>query len=263
VPAPPLLIAGACGDTGQAVSEAALARDLGYDACLLSFGGLGEWSDEDLLRHSDAVSEALPLMGFYPQVAIGGRPLGYRFWRRWSEIERAVAVKIAPFDRYGTLDVIRAVCDAGRREEIALYTGNDDHILGDLLATYRFDGRVAHIVGGLLGQWAVGTATAVDLLAKVALWREQETVPSEALALAEDLTALNAALFDAANGFAGCIAGIHEVLRRQGLLAGRWCLDPNEDLSPGQAEEIDRVLAAYPHLLDLSFVQAHLDEWLS
>jgi hypothetical protein len=191
--------------------------------------------------------------------------LSYRFWRRFAEIDAVVAIKIAPFNRYATLDVVRAVAEAGRAD-VALYTGNDDSIVGDLLTPFRFaaGGRVVErrIVGGLLGQWAVWTRRAVELLAECHAAAAQGVVPAELLRRGAEITDANAALFDAAGGFAGCIAGIHEVLRRQGLLAGTWCLDPAEGLSPGQAEEIDRVCRAYPHLADDDFVARHRHEWL-
>jgi len=207
----------------------------------------------ELLEHARTVASAIPLFGFYLQPAVGGRVLPYEFWRAFAEIENVVAIKIAPFNRYQTIDVIRAAAESGR--EIALYTGNDDNILLDLLTPYRFDNKTLRIVGGLLGHWAVWTRRAVELL-------EQRCSLNDSLTLAIEITDSNAAFFDAANGFHGCIAGIHEVLRRQGLLAGRWCLNPSEDLSPGQMEEIDRVYRAYPHLNDDSFVRQHIDEWM-
>jgi dihydrodipicolinate synthase/N-acetylneuraminate lyase len=258
-----VLVAGVVGRSRQAVAEAQVAVELGYDAALLGLGALADAGDDELIAHCRAVAAVIPLFGFYLQPAAGGRPLEVSFWRRFFEIEEVVAVKVAPFDRYRTLDVVRALVEAGRADDVALYTGNDDAIVADLLSGYRFDGREARFAGGLLGQWAVGTHRAVQLLEETRRWRETGTIPADALVLAQELTDLNAALFDAANGFAGCIAGIHEVLRRQGLLAGRWCLDPDEDLSPGQAEQIDRVLRAYPHLGDDAFVAEHLDAWLS
>jgi dihydrodipicolinate synthase/N-acetylneuraminate lyase len=254
----PVRIAGVCGTTAQAVAEATLARELGYHAGLLSLTALREASDSNLLAHCRAVAAVLPLVGFYLQPAVGGRVLSFEFWRQFVDIGPVVAIKIAPFNRYQTLDVVRAVVEASR-DDIALYTGNDDHIVLDLLTPYRFHsgGRLVerHIVGGLLGQWAVWTRRAVELLEEChAVVRQGGTVPAELLRRAVEITDANAAVFDAANGFAGCIAGIHEVLRRQGLLAGTWCLDPAERLSPGQAEEIDRVCRAYPHLADDDFV---------
>jgi hypothetical protein len=265
----PILIAGVLGDTRQAVAEAAAARDIGYDAALLSLAGLGDWSEQRLLDHCSAVAEVLPLVGFYLQPAVGGIPLPYAFWRRFAEIEQVVAIKVAPFSRYRTLDVVRAVVDAGRHEDIALYTGNDDTILHDLLTPFNLcDGRgnpaEVHMVGGLLGHWAVWTHAAVNLLDQArGVVQSHAPVPQSLLRLAPQITDCNAAFFDAANAFRGCIAGLHEVLRRQGLLAGTWCVDPAECLSPGQSEEIDRVYRAYPHLNDDAFVTEHLDRWLS
>lgn len=258
----PVLVAGITSPTPDAVAQAETAAELGYDAGLLSLAALPDADDEELVRHCRAVAAVIPLFGFYLQPAAGGRVLSLEFWRGFVEIEDVVAIKVAPFNRYQTLDVVRAVLEAGREHEIALYTGNDDTILVDLLTEYRIDGRSASFVGGLLGQWAVGTRRAVRLLDDVKRWRSEEQIPLEATTLAVELTDTNAALFDAANGYAGCIAGIHEILRRQGLLAGRWCLDPDEDLSLGQLEEIDRVHAAYPHLHDDDFVAEHLDEWI-
>lgn len=263
----PVLIAGVCGTTRQALAEAALARDLGYDAGLLSLGALRNASDNELMGHCRAVGRVLPLFGFYLQPAAGGRLLPYRFWRRFVEIPEVVGIKIAPFNRYQTLDVVRAVAESGRADDLALYTGNDDHILADLVTRFEFPVpgrglvRVA-IAGGLLGQWACWTRTAVDLLNQAKTLRRRDTVPASFLSLSEQLTDANAAIFDVANGFAGCIAGIHRVLAKQGLLAGTWCLDPTEGLGPGQSREIDRVQRAYPHLTDDAFVREHRDEWL-
>ncbi len=261
-------IAGVCGPTAQAVREASLAVDLGYDVGLLSLAALADAGLDALIAHARAVAEVIPIMGFYLQPAVGGRVLPAAFWRRLMKIENVVGVKISPFDRYQTLDVLRAVAESGRAGEIALYTGNDDHILLDLLTPSVFTcagvPETVRIVGGLLGHWAVWTRNAVEQLAAIhALAATDAPIPREWLTRANEVTDANAALFDAANGFAGCIAGIHEVLRRQRLLEGRWCLDPREDLSPGQMEEIDRVIRAYPHLTDDAFVEAHLDAWLA
>lgn len=266
VEAAPILVAGLVGPTPQAVAEAELAAGLGYDAGLLSLGALAGADDDALLAHCAAVAEAIPLFGFYLQPAVGGRVLSRDFWRRFAALERVVAIKVAPFNRYQTLDVLRGVAEAGRAGEIALYTGNDDNIVGDLLARYRLPApggpAALRFAGGLLGQWAVWTRRAVELLAETRQAAEGECVSAELLLLATQLTDANAAIFDAAHGFAGCLPGIHEVLRRQGLLAGRWCLDPREEVSPGQVAEIDRVLAAYPHLRDDAFVADHRDDWL-
>jgi dihydrodipicolinate synthase/N-acetylneuraminate lyase len=264
--APCLKIAGVCGLTKQALGEASLARELGYHAGLLSLGALRDASEVELLAHCCAVAEVIPVVGFYLQPSVGGRVLPYSFWRRFAEIENVVAIKIAPFNRYQTLDVVRAIAEAGR-DDIALYTGNDDNIVMDLLTPFRF--RVGRklverrIVGGLVGHWAVWTKRAVEIHARCRrLASSCKTSPAQMLRLNVEVTDMNAAIFDTANGFAGCIAGIHEVLRRQGLLEGIWCLDPHEGLSPGQRAEIDRVCRAYPHLTDDAFVAAHRERWL-
>jgi len=250
-------IAGICGPTRQAVAEATLARELGYHAGLLSLAALPTASDDELLRHARATAEILPIVGFYLQPEVGGRVLSYRFWRRFAELEPVVAIKIAPFHRYRTLDVIRGVIDAGRHD-LALYTGNDDNIVADLTTPFRLGGVERRIVGGLLGQWAVGTRAAVELLERC----RAESASPDLLRLGVELTDANAALFDAANNFRGCIAGLHEILRGQRLLAGNWCLDERETLSPGQLLEIDRVRAAYPQLWDDDFIAARRDDWL-
>ncbi|HEY6554454.1 MAG TPA: dihydrodipicolinate synthase family protein, partial [Vicinamibacteria bacterium] len=256
-------VAGVSGPTAQALAEAALATDLGYDAGLLSLGALREATTQELLAHCRLAADVIPLFGFYLQPAVGGRVLDYAFWRGFLEIGPVVAIKVAPFNRYATLEVARALADSGRAAEVALYTGNDDAIVADLLAELDLGGPPLTFSGGLLGQWAVWTRKAVDLLAEV---RSANRADGERvrrlLTLGHQLTDANAALFDARNAFAGCIAGIHEVLRRQGLLANRLCLDPKEDLSPGQAEEIDRVQRLYPHLNDDAFVSENLDRWL-
>jgi len=223
--------------------------------------------DDAVIAHCRAVAEVIPLFGFYLQPSVGGRVLSVDFWRRFAEIPNVVAIKIAPFNRYQTLDVVRAVAEAGRAGDIALYTGNDDSIVADLLTVFRFaaGGRriTLRIVGGVLGHWAVWTKRAVELLDEIhAVIESGSPVPPELLIRGAEVTDMNAALFDPQHAFAGCIAGIHEVLVRQGLMRGRWCLNPREDLSPGQAEEIDRVIAAYPHLCDDAFVASHLDAWL-
>ena len=250
-------IAGVVGPAKQAVAEAKIAHDLGYHAVLLSPGGLAQASIDELLERAQAVAEVLPVMGFYLQPSVGGRLLPYEVWLRFAAIENVVAIKMAPFDRYQTIDVVRAVADSGRAGDIALYTGNDDNIVVDLLTEYRFGDTKLRIVGGLLGHWAVWTEKAVRMLERL-----KGSFASDFLTLNIQVTDANAAFFDVANNFHGCIAGIHEVLRRQGLLEGRWCLDPHEELSPGQMEEIDRVYAAYPHLNDDAFVGEHIEEWL-
>lgn len=260
-------IAGAVGPTAQALGEAETAAGLGYDAVLLSLGWARGASEQELAAHCREVSKVLPLIGFYLQPAVGGIPLSCGFWRRFLEIENVVAIKVAPFNRYQTIDVTRALADSGRAGEVSLYTGNDDAIVSDLITpfTYSVGGRKVEVRfrGGLLGHWAVWTRTAVEILERlIGIGRTGSAVPAEVLRLSAEITDANAAFFDAANGFRGCIPGIHEVLARQGLLAGRWCLDPLEDLSPGQGREIDRVLDAYPHLADDSFVKENLDRWL-
>jgi dihydrodipicolinate synthase/N-acetylneuraminate lyase len=260
---PLVMIAGVIGTTAQAVREATLARELGYDAVLLSLAALRTASDTRLMQHVTAVAAIMPVMGFYLQPAVGGRPLGYEFWRRFCEVDNVVAVKVAPFDRYATLDVVRAVAESGRAAQISLYTGNDDHILIDLLTRYVIGRRSVEMVGGLLGQWAVWTHSAVEHHQRCrAIMAKGLDVPASMLTLAAQLTEANSAVFDATNSFAGCIPGIHEVLRRQGLLAGRWCLDPNEELSRGQAAEITRVGRAFPWLADDEYVREHLDQWM-
>ncbi len=257
---PIVKIAGVCGKLPQATAEAELAARLGYNAVLLSLGALPDASIAELIEHSRAVASIIPIIGFYLQPSVGGRILPYAFWRELCQIETVVAIKIAPFNRYQTLEVIRAVAESGRAREIALYTGNDDNILPDLLSAYEFAGQRLRFAGGLLGHWAVWTKNAVAQLA--AAKHHSNDIPCELLTLAQQITDSNAAIFDPAHHFQGCIPGIHEILRRQGLLEGRWCLDPHEELSPGQAEEIDRVCKLYPHLQDDEFVCAHLDDWL-
>ncbi|MBI5085695.1 MAG: dihydrodipicolinate synthase family protein [Acidobacteria bacterium] len=241
-----VMVAGVCGPTTQALREAELAVRLGYHAGLVSLSALKDASIGEMVEHMREVARVIPVIGFYLQPAVGGRILPYSFWRQAAEIEGMVAIKMAPFNRYQTLDVIRAVAESGRAEEIALYTGNDDNIVADLLTPFTFGGITMRVKGGLLGQWAVGTRSAVQMLKRI----KDGAPPALLLSLGAQLTDLNAALFDAANLFHGCIAGIHEVLVRQGRMAGRWCLDPNEDLSPGQMEEIGRVMELYPHLLE-------------
>ena len=305
----PVMIAGIVGATDQAVREACLARDLGYDCGLLSLAALSNDSEAALIEHARIVAEIIPLFGFYLQPAVGGRVLSYAFWRRLAELDGLVAIKIAPFNRYQTIDVVRAVAEAGRAGDVALYTGNDDSIVVDLLTTFPFGNREGsdpshpsdgshasdgshisgglhtsgrlhtsggshtsvglrssgglHISGGLLGHWAVWTKRAVELLDEIKAARRRESVPRELLTRSIEVTDANAAFFDPQHDFKGSIVGIHEVLRRQGLLSTRLTLNADVDLSPGQLEEIDRIYSAYPHLSDDDFVRAHLDEWLS
>ncbi|NIR51466.1 dihydrodipicolinate synthase family protein [candidate division KSB1 bacterium] len=260
-------IAGITGPTDQAVREARLAVDLKYHLGLVSLGALRNAGDEALLHHLRAVAEIIPIMGFYLQPAVGGLVLSYEFWRKAVEIENLLAVKIAPFNRYYTLDVVRAVAESGRADEIALYTGNDDNIVIDLLSEYRLgsepDTRVVRMVGGLLGHWACWTKKAVELLEEVhEIVKAQKDISPDILTLAQQITDANSAIFDPQNSFAGCIPGIHEILRRQGLLEGRWTLNPGEQLSSGQLSEIQRIYSSYPYLNDDEFVREHIDDWL-
>ena len=264
---PMLRLAGIVGKTDQALSEASLLTELGYHAGLLSLAAMKDADEDQLIAHCQQVASVIPVVGFYLQSAVGGGHLSYRFWRRFAEIENVVAIKMAPFNRYQTVDVIRAVAESGR-ENIALYTGNDDNIVMDLLTPYRFvvDGKIVtrRMVGGLLGHWSVWTQKAVTLLNECQqIVASGKDVPVQMIRRAIEVTDSNAAFFDAANHYQGVIAGLHEVLRRQGLLDGIWCLDPNETLGPGQAAEIDRVYKAYPHLNDDAFVAEHLDQWLA
>ena len=262
-----VMVAGACGPTEQAVSEAALAKRLGYDAVLLSPGGLNHLTEEEMLARTAAVAEVMPVIGFYLQTAVGGRAFSYSYWQRLCEIENVVAIKAAPFNRYYTLDVVRAAALSSRADEIALYTGNDDNIVLDLVSSYKFtEGGVTYekgFVGGLLGHWSVWTKRAVELFARCREVRGCDAIPYELMRLAGEVTDANAVFFDAANGFAGCIAGLHYVLRRQGLFQGLWCLNPDEAMSAGQEEEIERIYRAYPHLNDDAFVAEHLERWLA
>ncbi|MDR1640595.1 MAG: dihydrodipicolinate synthase family protein [Clostridiales bacterium] len=263
-----LKIAGVCGKTHQALKEAYIAKSLGYDFALLSPGGLAGCSEAYLLERTGAVSEVLPVIGFYLQPAVGGRVLGFSYWKALSQIPNVVGIKCAPFNRYQTIDLARGVAESGRASEIALYTGNDDSIVLDLLTrfNFQFNGKPVEIrfVGGLLGHWGVWVKKAVELLDRIKSLDDinPDSIPSDLLTLGAQITDANAAFFDAANGFKGVIPGIHEVLRRQGIFAGTWCLDPNEKLSPGQLDEIDRVCASYPDLSDDSFVAENLERWL-
>ncbi|MFD3261192.1 dihydrodipicolinate synthase family protein [Paenibacillus lentus] len=263
---PFIKVAGICGPTEQAINETRFAQSLGYDAALLSMGGLTDWSEEDILERTKQVAAIMPVIGFYLQPSVGGQIFSFDFWCKFAEIPNVIAVKVAPFNRYQTIDVVRAVCYSSRRDEIAIYTGNDDNIINDLLTTYRFEvaGETIEktVVGGLLGHWAVWTKKAVDLLEEIKIARKHGELSKEWLMRNVQVTDANAAFFDPAHHFKGCIPGIHEVLRRQGLLQGTWCLNPNETLSPGQMEEIDRVYRDYPQLHDDEFVSAHLAEWL-
>ncbi|MGE3874026.1 MAG: dihydrodipicolinate synthase family protein [Parvibaculaceae bacterium] len=260
---PVMMIAGAVGRTAQALDEAKTARALGYHAVLLGLAALERASEDELVGHCATIAREMPVIGFYLQTAVGGMPLSAGFWERFARIENVIGIKVAPFNRYATLDVIKGVAAAGALRRIALYTGNDDHIVLDLILPFRTEAGEARFSGGLLGHWCVWTKPAVELLAKCKAARRAPAVAKELLALDSAVTDCNAAFFDAANGFHGVIAGCHEVLRRQGLLAGRWCIDPAEDLSPGQAEAIARVYRLYPELNDDAFVAASLERWLA
>jgi hypothetical protein len=264
---PLVLIAGLAGRTEQARREAELAVGLGYHAGLLSLAAMKGATEDELIAHCRDVAAVMPLVGFYLQPAVGGIPLSRRFWRRFAEIEQVIGIKIAPFNRYRTLDVIQGVVDAHAHDRLALYTGNDDSIVLDLLIPYtlRRNERdvTVRIVGGLLGHWSVWTRGAVELFARVKRAIETANIGDALLATAAKVTDCNAAFFDVDHDFHGCIAGCHEVLRRQGLFQGIWCLDPNEGLSAGQAEAIERVMRLYPELGDDSFVAANRERWLS
>jgi hypothetical protein len=264
---PVALVAGLAGPTRQAIAEAETARSIGYHAGLLSLAAMKSASEDEIIAHCEAVAREIPLVGFYLQPAVGGVVLSANFWRRFAEIDNVIAIKIAPFNRYRTLDVLRGVHAAGALDRVALYTGNDDHILLDL--TLPFDLRDSggttrvHFKGGLLGHWSVWTKTAIAQFERCKAARHKDTIPADLLALDARVTDCNSAFFDVAHNFHGCIAGCHEVLRRQGLMRGTWCLDPSEGLSPGQLEEIDRVYRAHADLSDDDFVAANLHKWLA
>lgn len=257
-------VAGVCGKTEQAVREAETAKKYGYDAVLLSPGGLNDLPESEMIARTKAVAAVMPVIGFYLQTAVGGRVFTYDYWRQVCEIDNVVAVKCASFNRYTTLDVVRAAALSSRADQITLYTGNDDNIVVDLLTEYRFtvDGRTVQkgFSGGLLGHWSVWTKKVTELFEQLKA-AKGKPIPAELLTLAAEITDANAVLFDAPNRFAGCIAGLHEVLRRQGLMDCIYCLNPKETMSPGQAEEIDRVYRMYPHLNDDAFIAEHLADW--
>lgn len=262
---PLLKVAGVSGDTSQAVKEAKTAADLGYDIVLLSQNGLGDWTESQLLDRAQKVGEVMPLFGFYLQPAVGGRVLSRNYWRKLAELPSLLAIKMAPFNRYQTLDVVQSVAESTRSNEISLYTGNDDNIVADLLTKYDImvNGQKVEkrIVGGLLGHWAVWTRKAVELLEEIKKIRDDEIIPARFLTKGIEVTDTNAVFFDAANDFHGCIPGLHEVLRRQGLLVNLRCLNPDEKLSKGQLAELDRVYEAYPHLNDDEFVSENIETW--
>jgi hypothetical protein len=261
---PVMLVAGIIGRTDQALREADTARQLGYHAALLGLAAFNGASEDETIAHCEAVAETMPVIGFYLQRAVGGGRLSEAFWRRFGAIPNVIGVKVAPFNRYATLDVIRGVASSGRAAEISLYTGNDDHIVLDLLLPFPTEQGELRFVGGLLGHWSVWSKTAVDIQERCRRQRESgKAIPLDLLALDCAVTECNAAVFDAANDFHGVIAGCHEVLRRQGLLEGIWCLDPAEGLGPGQAAALDRISRLYPDLMDDSFVATNLQRWLS
>ncbi len=259
---PMIRIAGICGDSEQAIAEATLATAIGYHAGLLSLTAWADSDESEILDHCRRIADVIPIIGFYLQPAVGGRVLSFSFWCRFCNIPNVVAIKVAPFNRYQTLDVVRAVAMSGR-DDIAIYTGNDDNIMIDLLSRYQFAGHSVQIVGGLLGQWGVWTRAAVELLHEIKVARQGEAIAASWLARNVALTDANAVIFDAANRFAGCIPGIMEVLRRQRLAPSGRCLNPDEKLSAGQAEELDRIIAAYPELQDDDFVAENLTRWLA
>jgi hypothetical protein len=264
---PLFMVAGLAGRTEQAVREARIAQQLGYHGALLSLVAMKDAGEDELIAHCRSVADVMPVIGFYLQRAVGGIDLPASFWRRFAQIDNVIAIKTAPFNRYRTIDVIRGVVAARAEERVTLYTGNDDHIVLDLLAPFAVtrDGRpiTVRIKGGLLGHWSVWTKRAVELLDRIHEAVEKRDITPDLLALDSQVTDMNSAVFDVAHDFRGCIAGCHEVLRRQGILQGVRCLDPAEGLSPGQAEELDRVQRDWPHLTDDDFVQANLARWLA
>lgn len=265
---PYLKIAGIVGRTDQALNEARVASKHGYHAGLLSLSAFKDASVSDMIDHARAIANVLPLMGFYLQPAVGGRILPESFWKEFAAIENVVAVKISPFNRYQTLDVIRGIALSGRADEIALYTGNDDNIVADLLTPFKIqtpDGmRTLRITGGLLGHWAVWTQASVRLFSEIKSHLQTgSSSTSDLLAKGVHVTEMNGILFDVTNNFHGCLPGIHEVLRRQGLRRTNRCIDPDETLSPGQSAALERISQQYPDLVDDEFVAANLERWLS
>jgi hypothetical protein len=259
----PILIAGIVGPTAQAIKEATLARDLGYHLGLLSLTALAGKSNQELIDHARAVADIIPIMGFYLQPTLSGMVLDQAFWRTLVQIPELLAIKIAPFDRYKTLDVLQAVAESGRDKDIALYTGNDDTIIQDLITPYSFGNISLRMVGGLLGQWACWTRTAVEVLRRIqAIHALKTDIPTNLMTLGAQLTLANKAIFDADHRFKGCIPGISYVLQRQGLLDNHLSLDPDERLSPGQADRIDQIIKDNPHLTDNDFVSDNLSQWL-
>ncbi|MGY4238545.1 hypothetical protein ACVIIW_007549 [Bradyrhizobium sp. USDA 4449] len=264
---PLAMVAGLAGPTAQAVTEARTARDIGYHAGLLSLTAMKSASEDEIIAHCTAVAAEIPLVGFYLQPAVGGVILSSRFWQRFASVENVIAIKIAPFNRYRTLDVLRGVAAAGALDRVALYTGNDDHILLDLMLPFDLRDKGVttrtYFKGGLLGHWSVWTSSAIKQFERCKAARHKDSVPADLLALDARVTDCNSAFFDVANNFHGCIAGCHEILRRQGLMKGLWCLDPNEGLSLGQKDEIDRVTREHADLSDDAFVADNLSKWLA
>ncbi len=258
-------VAGVCGKIDQAVKEAELAKELGYDAVLLSPGGLADYDEDMMIKRTEEVAKIMPVIGFYLQSSVGGKHFSYNYWQRLCEIDNVVAVKSAPFNRYQTLDVVRAAATSSRRDKIALYTGNDDNIVIDLLTKYKFEENGVtyekQFVGGLLGHWSVWAKKVVEMFEMLKKEAAKDSISANMLVLANQVTDANAAFFDTANNFAGCIAGLHYVLKKQGIFENIFCLDENETLSPGQAEEIERVYRMYPHLNDDEFIKENLCKW--
>lgn len=259
-------VSGVCGPKEQAVAEAKIAKSLGYDAVLLSPGGLGHLSEEELIERTKAVASEMPVIGFYLQEKCGGRIFSFDYWAKICEIQNVIAIKCASFNRYTTLDVVRAASLSSRKDEITLYTGNDDNIVVDLLTKYKFTDRNGNIVengfkGGLLGHWTLWTQNVVKMYNMLMEAKKYDKIDANLLTLNAQVTDANAAFFDPAHNFAGCIPGVHEVLRRQGLMKGTWCINPDEVLSEGQADEITRVSKDYPHLTDDEFIKENIDTW--
>jgi len=253
-------VAGVCGRAPQACREALLAKELGFDAVLLSPGGLADLSEEELLARTREVASVMPVIGFYLQEAVGGRKLSRQYWKALADIPGVVAIKCACFDRYRTQDLVKGVMESGRAEEVALYTGNDDHIVMDLVTPFVHEGKKKYFVGGLLGQWSVWTKSAVDIFNRCRETHMTGIIPADLMTIAEHLTEANGAVFDVAHHFAGCIPGLHYVLKKQGIMKSLHCLNPDEVLSEGQAEEIDRLWKAYPEIADDSFVEAFMEK---
>lgn len=264
---PLALIAGVTGDTAQAVGEAETATAAGYTAALLNVAAFKNRSETETLAHVREVAEVMPIVGFALLPEVGGFHLSRDFWAEFARIPQVIGIKMAPFNRYRTIDIVRGVVDARAEDRITLYTGNDDHIVADLLQPFAVprDGETVtvRVRGGLLGHWSVWTKRAVEQFDRIRALPDGAPIPAELLALDTAVTDANAAIYDARNDLAGCIPGCHEVLRRQGLMAGTWCLNPDEKLSPGQLELIDALAHDYPELHDDAFVAAGLERWLA